>query len=212
MILAAVAAVVAGLVLISMFNVQLRGQETSVDAVRYRAAKANMLSIVETLERDFNNLGAHMYWDAAAGGYDGQDLNPEDVLQPGWFDSTAVTGGYRTWLQFASQTDSLAGPVTIRYEWEPIDGETITLHDGAVRQIYEVRRYANGALTTSSRLFTGFTISPLTDESVPIMINLHEARRFRVQLRVLSPLGKSDTVEETSFDATYRPIALTIRQ
>ncbi len=210
MIYAVVAAVIAGLVLVTMYGVQIRGQQTSIDGVRYRAAKKNVLSLVEVFERDFNNLGSHMYWNGGA--YDGHDLDPVEVLQPGWYDSTDVASGYRTWLQFISQTDSLQSPNTIRYEWEPIDGETITLEDGTVRQLHEFRRYENGTLKTSSSLLTRFRITPLTDESVPLMINLHDARRFRVSASILSPLGKGDTVEETLFDATYRPVALTIRQ
>lgn len=210
MIYAAVAAVIAGLVLLSMYRVQIRGQETAVDAVQYRASKKNVLSMVEMIERDFNDLGSYMRKNG--GTFEGVALDPQDVLQPGWYDSTSVAGGYQVWLQFLSQIDSMQVPVTIRYEWEPVDGETVTLNNGTVRQIYEVRRYEDGTLTTNSRLFTAFNITPLTDESLPIMINLHDARRFTVQMRTLSPLGKAQTVEESMFDATYRPVALTIYQ
>lgn len=211
MIFAAVATVIAGLVLLTMFRVQVRGQEASLDAIRYRSAKKSQLSMVEVIERDFNNIGSYMYWNSATNSYTGTDLDPADVIRPGWHDSTAVQGGYRYWFQFLSQTDSLQAPSTIRYEWEPMAGGVATLTDGTQRQLYELRRTVNGALTTSSSLVTEFRVTPLPDASTPIMVNLHDARVFRVRLHSISPLGKAETVEETLFDATYRPVGLAIQ-
>lgn len=207
-IYAAVAAVIAGFMMLAMYAVQLRGQQASIDAVQYRAAKLNLLAFVERLDRDFNNMGAHMY--QQGGAYEGEAEDPGTVIMPGWYDSTAVQGGYRTWFQFRSQSDSTQMPGVIRYEWEPIAGESVTLNDGTQRQLYEVKRLLNGALTTSTRLVTDFDITLRPGLGVPFLVNLEDARVFTVQLRGISPLGKGDTIEEVRFDVTYRPIGMTI--
>lgn len=210
MIYAAVASLIAGLVLLTMFYVQRRGQEASIDAVQYRAAKTTMLSLVEIVERDFQNMGAHMYWDGT--NFVGVAEDPADVIENTWYDSSAVPGGMQYTFQFRSQTDSLQAPVLIRYEWEPIDGETITLEDGTVRQLYEVRRLdAAGDITYRDRMITEFDLDIQPDTVInPILINLDLARVFKIRVQGISPLGKSQTVEETRFDATYRPVAMTI--
>lgn len=210
MIYAAVASVIAGLILLTMFYVQRRGQEASVDAVQYRAAKMSMLSMVEIVERDFQNMGAHMYWNGT--NFVAVTMDPADVIENTWYDSSAVPGGMQYTFQFLSQTDSLQPPGLIRYEWEPIDGESITLKDGTVRPLYEVRRYAGGALSYNDRLITEFDLDILPDTvHTPILTNLEEARIFKIRVQGISPLGKGETVEETRFDATYRPVAMTIK-
>jgi hypothetical protein len=209
MIYAAVASVIGGLVLLTMFGVQRKGQDASVDAVQYRTSKSSMLSLAEIMERDFHNMGAYMYWDGAK--FVGVAVDPKDVLEPLAYDSVDVTGGKRYKFEFLSQTDSLQAPWDIRYEWEPINGKTVTLNDGAERQLHELRRYQDGVLTYSDRLLTEFSLELLPDTTVtPFLVNLDEARVFKVTVRGVSPLGKARTVEETRFDATYRPIGMTV--
>jgi hypothetical protein len=209
MIYAVTASVIGGLVLLTMFWVQRRGQEASIDAVQYRSAKSSVLSLVEIMERDFQNMGAHMYWNGTT--FIGVTEDPAAVIENTWYDSTAVPGGMRYMFQFRSQPDSLQAPALIRYEWEPIDGESVTLENGTVRPLFEIRRFAGGTLSYSERTITEFDLEILPDTVAhPLLVNMEDARIFKVELQAISPLGKGDTVEETRFAATYRPTAMTI--
>ena len=211
LIYAAVATLIAAFMLLSMFFVQRRGQDASVDAVQYRAARSSMLSLVYLMERDFKNFGSNMRWDAATSSYVGGRIHPNTVNLNTSFDSTAVSGGMRYDLRFISQTDSTQPFANIHYLWEPIAGDSVTLADGTVRQLYELKRYSDGTLTYSDNLLTAFDVEMLSDTALlPVVINPVDIRLFKVSLRGVSPLGMAATIEETSFDATYRPVAMTM--
>jgi hypothetical protein len=101
--------------------------------------------------------------------------------------------------------------VTVRYEWAPIDGETIELNDGTTEQLYLVERSVSGTVAGRNDSVTEFDISLLTDTSnVPILINLDRARVVAVKMKAVSPLRKGEVIEETIFEAKYRPVAMTI--
>lgn len=208
-IMSVVAAVIAGLVLLSMASVQLRGQEASIDSAQYRASKARMLDVAEIMQRDFGNMGAHMY-KLAGGGFEGRDTEPDTVVLSGegvW-DAPA---GPTSHLEFWTQQDSMAPPVRVRYEWRAITGETVTLNDGTTRQLLRVQRFVDGDLTTESELITRFEVDVLTDSLVTIALhNLDRIRVVEVAVSAVSPLGKGDYIEETLFEANYRPLGMTI--
>jgi hypothetical protein len=212
MILLVAAAVIAGIALFVLASIQERGQEAAVDAVQYAAAKEDLHNVVDMMERDLRNMGASMYFDA--GGCNcwvGASLDPINVLEGTWYDSSAVTGG--TWyrLKFYTQTDSLTPPDTVRYVWRPAPGAgTVTLRDGTVRTIQRLERYQGGALTGWSDDITLLRVRLRQPETQPTLINLSDARTIDVTLRTMSPLGMGDVIEETRFDATYRPVAMTI--
>lgn len=209
MIYAAVASVIGGLVLLTMFGVQRKGQDASIDAVRYRTAKSSMLSLAEIMERDFQNFGSYMYWDGTK--YVGERLHHNIINDSFWYDSTAVVGGMRYDLQFISQSDSLEPYRDIQYVWQPIDGETVTLKNGVERQLYELTRSVDGAVTYTDRMLTQLRIDVLPDTALtPAIVNPEDIRLFKVRARGISPIGKAETVEETRFDATYRPIAMSM--
>ena len=209
MIYAAVASVIGGLVLLTMFHVQRKGQDASIDAVQYRTAKSSMLSMVEIMERDFQNFGSYMYWDGTT--FVGDRLHPNIINDNTSYDSSAVTGGMRYDLQFITQSDSLEPYQSIQYIWEPIVGETVTLKDGTVRQRYQLSRLVGGVLTHTDPMLTELRITIMSDTALmPIIVNPVDIRLFKVRARGVSPIGKAETVEETRFDATYRPIAMSM--
>lgn len=211
MILYTVATLIVAFVFFILFGVQRRSGEAAIDATRYRAAKQDMLNLVEAIEQDFKNIGSYMYWDGTR--YVAETLDPSDAIEPGWYDSTAVAGGYRYWFQFRAQTDSLEPPNTVRYEWEPIEDETVTLESGEERQLYKVERRVDGTLDGSSNTITEMDIEllPDTSDGVPTVFNLEDTRIIRVSLAGVSRLGKGDLVEETRFDAVYRPVPMIIK-
>src|SRR5690606_30388829 len=152
LILAAVASVIAGLVLFTMLAVQEKSQVAAVDAVQYRTAKSHMLSLVEIMERDFGNYGANLR--RVGTDYIGERLHPNVINGNFYFDSTAVPDGKRYELDFLSQPDSLEPFGLIRYVWEPIAVEVVTLDNGTDRQLYRLERYFDGTLKFSNELLT----------------------------------------------------------
>ena len=208
LILAAIASVIAGLVLLTMFAVQEKSQIAAVDAIQYRTSKSNMLSTVEILERDFSNYGANLH--RVGTGYIGERLHPNVINDNFFYDSTAVTDGMRYELEFLSQPDSLQPFGLIRYEWEP-SGAVVTLDNGTDRHLYRLERYFDGNLTFTNERLTDLKLDVLPDTTLmPAIVNPVDIRLFKVRVRGVSPLGKAETIEETRFDATYRPVAMTM--
>ncbi|NNF04185.1 MAG: hypothetical protein HKN17_06940 [Rhodothermales bacterium] len=212
MIFAVLATVVAGVLLFAAYTVQKGGQDAAIDATQYRAAKIKMMDFAEVMQRDFGNMGSHMYRNAG-GSFTGAIVQPDDAIENGWFSETPAStpGEVQGFFQFISQPDSTSPPVTVRYEWAPIDGETITLNDGTTEQLYRVDRLLNGNPGGRNDLVTEFEIALLTDTSnVPILFNLDRARVIDVRMKAISPLRKGEYIEETIFESTYRPVAMTI--
>jgi len=210
MILLVAATVIAGIALFVLASVQERGQEAAVDAVQYAAAKEDLHNVVDMLERDLRNMGASMYFDA--GGCNcwvGASVDPTTVLQPGWYDSTIVAGGQLYTLQFVTQIDSTAPPVGVVYTWEPT-GETVTLRNGTVRARQRLERRIGGTLSGVSNDVSLLRLRLRQPESEPGMVNLSDTRVIDVTLRTVSPLGMGAVIEETRFDATYRPVGMAI--
>jgi hypothetical protein len=210
MILLVAAAVIAGVALFVLASVQERGQDAAIDAVQYASAKEDLHNVVDMMERDLRNLGASMYFDA--GGCNcwvGASLNPTNVIQPGWYDSTNVAGGRRYTLKFYTQSDSTSPPDTVRYVWRPA-GSTVTLRDGTVRTIQILERFQGGILTGWSDDVSLLRVRLRQDETEPGMINLSDTRVIDVSLRTISPLGMGEVIEETRFDARYRPVGIAI--
>jgi hypothetical protein len=209
MILLVAATVIAGIALFVLATIQDRGADAAVDAVQYAAAKEDLHNVVDMMERDLRNMGAYMYYDAACPCWVGQPMNPVNVIQAGWFDSTSVGGGQRYTLKFYTQSDSTAPPDTVRYVWAPAGG-TVTLRDGTVRTLQRLERFQAGVLTGWSDDVTLLRVRLRQPETEPGMVNLSDARIVEISLRTVSPLGLGDVIEETRFDATYRPVPIAI--
>ncbi len=209
MILLVAASVIAGIAIFVLASVQERGQDAAVDAVQYASAKQDLHNVVDMLERDLRNMGASMYFDATCDCFVGASMAPTSVLQPGWYDSTAVAGGLRYTLRFMAQTDPNAAPEAVEYIWEPT-GQTVTLRNGTVRTVQSLERRIAGAVTGRSDDITLLRLRLREPEWEPGMVNLSDARVIDLTLRTISPLGMGDAVQETRFDATYRPVAMSI--
>lgn len=212
MIFAVLATVIAGILLYTAFIVQKGGQDSAIDAVQYRAAKNEQMAFAEMMQRDFGNIGSYMVKNAG-GGFTGAVVNPEDAIENGWYTQTAssIPGEVEGFFQFQSQTDSMAAPSQVRYQWAPVDGETVTLNDGTTEQLYLVERIIGGNVAGQTDSVTEFKVDLYTDSSsVPILINLDRARVVSVRMKAVSPLRKGAFIEETIFESKYRPVAMTI--
>jgi len=195
-------AVIAGVVLLLVLSMKLRGEQTSVDAAQFRAAKIGTLSLVETLERDFTNIGSQRR---------DLTLTPEDSFV-GW-----DTSGVPAYLVFMTQTDSQEVAQPVCYAWREMPGKTVELKRGTVPLIHLERRIGAGPTCTggtlagmNTNMLTRFEVHLLPDSSdAPITINLRgsnaNVRRLLVRLRTVSPLGPGEAIEESRWERMFRP-------
>ena len=195
------AVVLASFVALTLFAVQLRTQETSVDSTQYRAAKKSAVDVVRMIEHDFKNLGSQ---------HPGSGVPLHTLPGGAAFGIASIpdtTGSPRT-FQFYSIPQRGQPPRVIRYEWET-DG-TVTLRDGTTRDTYRFTRTVDGTVDgRSAGTLTQLSFNLLEDAGNAIT-NVSNTRQIFVELRAISPLGKGTTIEETRWTGTFRPPALTI--
>lgn len=195
------AVVIASFVALTLFAVQLRTQETSIDSTQYRAAKKSAVDVVRMIEHDFKNLGAQHPGSGA----------PLHTLPGGasfGIASVPDTTGSPHTFQFYAIPQRGQPPRVIRYEWEA-DG-TVTLSDGTTRDTYRFTRTVDGTVDgQSTGTLTQLSFNLLEDAGNAIT-NVGNTRQIFVELRAVSPLGKGATIEETRWTGTFRPLALTI--
>lgn len=191
----AIAFLVAGIVILALGVMAIRGQDGSIDAVRYRAAKNDQLSLVAIIDQDFRNIGSNL----SPGGVM-YTLAPSDAITL-WDPAAGI-------LEFRAQVDPAQAPATVRYEWEET-AETVTLDDGTVRPLLEVRRLVDGNISArSTGRVTEFFVELRQSPTLPIF-NLEDTREITVRIRSISPLGLGEAIEETRFEAVYRPVNMT---
>ncbi len=200
-------AIIAGVVLLMVFTLKLRGNETSIDATVFRAARIGSLSIIEAIERDFTNIGSH---------------NPDlDVPVP--IDSIFVnwdTLGVPAFLVFQARTDSLvtSQKTNVCYSWIEMPGKTVTLKSGP-KPLLELKRKVgvdnncNGGVLAgmNTNMITRFEIHFLRADGLAIT-ELYGAdadvQQIVVRMRAVSPLGPGDVIEETWWEKVFRPVNL----
>ena len=197
-----VAVVLASFVALTLFAVQLRTQETSVDSTQYRAAKKSAVDVVRMIEHDFKNLGSQH----PASPTSGLHALPGGATF-GIASAPDTTGSPRS-FQFYAPSQRGQAPRVIRYEWET-DG-SVTLSDGTTRDTYRFTRTVDGTVDgRSTGTLTQLSFN-LLEGAGNAITNVGNTRQIFVELRAISPLGKGSTIEETRWTGTYRPLALTI--
>ena len=199
-------AMIAGVVLLIVLSLKIRGEQTSIDAAQFRAAKIGTLSIVEAIERDFTNIGSQR---------PDLDLAPENSFVA-W-----DTLGVPAYLVFWAQTDSLEGAKRVCYAWQEMPEKTVHLESGETPLIQVERKVDVGANCSggelagmSTNMITHFEIHLLPDDSLTVttITNLNgpdaDVKRVLVRLRAVSPFGPGDAVEETRWEKMFRPVNL----
>lgn len=214
LILYTVVSLVVGVVLFLMFSVQQRGQEASMDATQYRAAKQGMLNLVEMVEQDFKNVGSYMYWDENASRFVAETSEPpnETAIRSDGVEREEVENGYHYTFEFHAQVDSTRPPAVVRYEWMPMD-RVVTLENGTERELYRVERYVDGDLSgTSENMVTSMDVElrPDTTGAANTIFNPEDTRQIDVSITAVSPLGRGKFIEQSIFESAYRPRAMAI--
>lgn len=190
--------IIAFILLFVVLSLKFRGEQSSVEATQFRAAKIATLSFVRVLEQDFNNIGAQFMPTTHL------TLKPEDALNV--FDTLGVPAVF----EFFAQTDSMQAAQLVRYEWQTT-GRTVELERGTV-PLYEVKRYLGGAGGTldgmSYGIITSLQVHLLRADSTGIT-NLKgpgaDTQQILVRLWAISPLGPGETFEEVRWEQVFRP-------
>jgi hypothetical protein len=187
------AVVISGIILLVIIATQYRGQQTNIDATQFYDSRIRLLDMVQSVERDFTNMGS---------GVDSVQyaISSFDTL------SSPAT------ISFFARTDSTDfNPHTVTYQWESTD--SLTLKDKTKIPTYTVKRLIDGNMSGQSvGAITGFRVDLLTRDSLAVNANFKDVRFVNVLLRVASTLGTNAQVEETNWRKQFRPMNMTREQ
>ena len=203
MIIYTVAVFVAVMIMFMLFSLQLDGDRTSIEVTKYYAAKDRSLDLATLLERDLRNIAGNM--PSSNCGFTGAfNFDPDTAFVA--FDTTSTPRV----LSFYAQTDSCQTvPRVVSYEWTP--NGTVKLDSGTV-DIYDVTRRIDGtAVTEYPSLVTDLSFEFLQSDGNGVfnLLSNTDARQINVHMKMISPLGAGDTVEEVVWEAVIHPYSLT---
>ncbi|MFW5973180.1 MAG: hypothetical protein ACOCTG_04245 [Bacteroidota bacterium] len=187
----AIAVLVAGAILLTIFGVRLRGQEASIDVARYYDARHGTQALVAFVEQDFNNVGAGM-------------LNPTFAIKK--IDTTSATRVF----EFYARTDpAVPDSQVVAYSWK--EEGSVELKDKSTVPTYKVTRTVDGVVSGSSfDSVTHFGIT-LYNDSLNVISSaaqLPRTRRIDVMITAVSGLGAGETVEQVRWYRRIRPANL----
>lgn len=186
------AVVIGATILLILFALSTRSNDSSVEALQVDLAKTEIRLLVDVVEQDFNNIGS-------------------GLGKPNGAISTFVDSSDYTVLRFRALTDTAtATPATITYRWRP-EGTTY-LPDGTPVATYEVERRAKGTTIFFDNA-TAFDIKLRKDrlDLVPPgspADSLAVVRYADVEIAMIPPIGTEGVLEQTRWTKRFRPINL----
>lgn len=186
-------------VLIAM---QIRVQESQVDATRHYANRTHMVSFIDVLERDLHNLGA------------GVDPADPMIVDYSW-------SGSPKFIEFQTIVDTAATATAelIRYELVPTDTVDVGAN-GTIDMVpcYELRRFVYDPIGSQYQLdgksqerLTDFEIELRDGSGSPIGANLNDTRMIQVRIAAISPLGADQIVQRSRWQTLFQPINLRLK-
>ena len=190
------AVIIAGIIFMVLVQVQLTGQQAHVEATQHYTNRTKMISFVETVRRDFQNLGA--------------GVNPSDqmIISYTW-------NGTDKAIEFLARVDTTAGaPVElIKYQLLSVPAEESHCEEVSC---YEVQRFVHDGAAyqpdgKSMNTLTDFEIELRTWNGTPVGVNLDETRQIVVRVAALSPTGLEAVIKQTRWQTLFRPMNLTLQ-
>jgi hypothetical protein len=176
--------IAAGIISMAIFLIlvviQLRGQEASVDATWYYAAKKHTLTFVGTVERDF------------------QSMQASEATGP------SILSEDDTHIEFMTQ-DTTGGLVRVRYEWNsaPLpDSQAAFIVKRFVYGEADTLRMPSVAYFTVSFLDRQGSLLPAGGD----FKNIHQVA---VSLGVASSFGQNGFIRQSRWKAVFRPVKQT---
>ena len=192
----ALAVFIGGLIFLVLIQLQQTGQQAQVETTRYYANRTQMVTFIETLQRDFQNIGA--------------GVNPSDqkIVSFSWNNTEKS-------IEFRARVDTTAGaPVElIKYQLLPVPTEESSCEEV---ECYEVQRFVHDGIAyqadgKSMNTLTDFEIELRTWNGTPVGANLDDTREILVRVAALSPLGEAAVIKRSRWQTQLRPISLTLQ-
>ena len=187
---------IAGIIFLVLLQLQVTGQQTQVETTLHYANRTQMVSFIETVQRDFQNVGA------------GVGPATQMIVSYTW-DETEKS------IEFRATVDTTAGsPVElIKYQLLAATGESVC--DGETT-CYEVQRFVHDGTAyqpdgKSVNTLTDFEIELRTWNGTPVTTNLAETRQIFVRVAALSPMGEEGIIKRSRWQTLFRPINLTLQ-
>jgi hypothetical protein len=225
------AAVLGGLLLLTLATLLWRGEQTRLSAVQYASAKTGVMDFVRVLEEDLSNLGAGLPNSVL------HDTSTTDAYRGGFFADGASafdTSSTPRVVRFCSWTDRAAdidpavnycdATTAVEYRWQA--SGTVRVKDAATNTYvtvptYLVERYV-GTTKTGESVDTITEIRfDLLDANEAATSVLEDVRAVRVVVQAVSPLGGGTghldpgdpdlayQLDQTRWSRTIRPVNLT---
>ena len=188
--------IVAGVIFLVLVQVQLTGQQTQVETTRYYAKRTQMVAFIETVQRDFQNIGA------------GVDPATQMIVSYTW-NSTEQS------IEFLATVDTTAGAPVELIKYQRLSVPTEQSHCEEEVPCYEVQRFVHDGSAyqpdgKSMNTLTDFKIELRTWNGTPVVANLDETRQIAVRMAALSPMGREEVVKRSRWQTLFRPINLTL--
>lgn len=197
------AVVIASFIAVTLFTVQLRSQDVSMESTQFRAMKTSVLNAIQIIEADMKNLGSRHPGNSSistfalpAGAAFGI-RNPPDT-----------TSALRT-FEFYGQPAHTQPPSLIRYEWEAVGAQTLPNGDSV--DVYNFRRFVDGRPDGEVRDALTHLSFTLLEDAGNTITDLENTRQIYVELRAVSPFGPGRTIQETHWSTVFRPRGLAIQ-
>ena len=180
---------IAGLVLLAILALQIRGNDVSIGATQYYNTKTRMLSLAEMVERDFTNIGS------------GVDSVEYAITM---LDTSSTTRRF----VFQTRVDTLdVAPHTVTYEWAATGNAALK---DTTTATYTVKRIIDGVTSGQSvGSVISFGIKMFNNNGLQITTNYHDTRLINVSMATVSTLGINKKLEHSRWNKSFRPMNLT---
>jgi len=200
-----IAVLISGFLLLILVQLNRNGNQTRVNTTRYYAGRAQATSFIETLQRDFRNIGSGV--DAA-----------DDMISAFQWDQVDTFIEFYATIEPDPEPPAAPAPVKrIRYEKVSApDCQTRVSRTAppvtipcfrVVRSVYDGTQFVEegGSMDT----ITDFAIDVRRANGASAASNLEEARAIVVRMEALSPLGEDGIIKRTRWQTRLQPTNLT---
>lgn len=191
---------IAGIIFLALIQLTRDGQQVQMESTQYYANRTHMVTLVETLQRDFQNLGA--------------GVAPTDpmILSYSWTESDKS-------IEFLATLDTTAtAPVEqIKYQLVPTPTQALIpscLEQGV--QCYEIQRFLYDGTAYQSdggsvSTITDFALELRTASGSSVGADPNAAREIFVRVAAFSPMGKDGIIGQSRWQTRFQPLNLHMR-
>ncbi len=188
-----IAILAAGFLLTLLVQLSRDSNDARLDSTKYYANRVQTTALIETIQRDFRNLGA------------GIDAANTMIVEFEWDEDDVV----KTFEFKASLDPDLPTQIDqVRYELHELSSSQSNCDTGVT--CFEIRRYVkNGVVYDldggSQASLTEFVLDLKDGNGMPVGANLDDTREIEVKLAALSPFGEDQLIKRTRWQSRFRP-------